>query len=117
MVRIRQLLGKVIGVVSGGAAAFIWTWALWSGGVQWSHPTAVFLISMVMLLLSIAVVIASVREHSRALIFLFVVSFFPIGFYLFTVDHWIQWIGVTNIGFLFAGLFLWQSRGTESPAQ
>ena len=106
---IRQF-GRVVGGLSGSAAAAMWAWAMWSGSIEWTYPLAVFLISVVMLILSIAAVIASLRGHSHALVFLFVVSFFPIGFYLFTVDHWIQWIGAANIGYLLAATLMWESQ-------
>jgi len=110
MFRVRQLIGKIIGIVSGIIVGSMWAIAMWSGSVDWTHPLAVFVVAIIMLMLSIAVVIGSMREHHRALIFIFVASFFPIGLYLFTLDHWINWIGVLNIGHLLAGVLMWESN-------
>ena len=114
MLQVRLIIGKLIGIVSGSIAALMWTQAMWMGGIEWSQPIPVFFVAIVMLVLSIAVVIASVREHHRALVILFAISFFPIGLYLFTVDHWINWIGAMNIGFLLAGVLMWKTQDAGS---
>ena len=125
MFQFRLVLGKLIGFVSGCIAAIMWNQLMWFGGSEssqlfsdfaksaWSQPFPVFVVAMIMVILSVAVVIASVREHYRALVVLFVVSFFPIGISLFTADHWIKWVGVVNIGFLVAGLLMWRTAGSE----
>ena len=117
------MLGKLIGFVSGGVAALMWNQLMWFGGVEssqilpgfvvskWSQPFPVFVVAMIMVILSIAVVIAALREHHRALVILFIISFFPIGISLFTAEHWIKWVGFVNIGFLIAGILMWRRQG------
>lgn len=112
MLEFRLIVGKIIGFVSGGIAAIMWTQLMWFGGFEWSQPFPVFLVAMIMVVLSIAVVIAALREHYRALIVLFVISFFPIGISIFTADHWIRWVSLVNIGFLLAGILMWRSQGS-----
>jgi len=36
-------------------------------------------------------------------------SFFPVGAYLFGIPHGLRWIGVVDLGFLVAGLMIWYS--------
>ena len=129
MLQFRLVLGKLIGFVSGGIAALMWNQLMWFGGSDssllfsdlaiaiWSKPFPVFVVAMIMVLLSVAVVIASFREHHRALIVLFIVSFFPIGISLFGADHWIKWIGYLNIGFLVAGVLMWRPANSEQAVR
>jgi hypothetical protein len=49
------------------------------------------------------------NSYSTALVIIFVVSFFPVGGYLLGVPHWLSWIGVSNLGFLVAGLMIMYS--------
>lgn len=124
MLQIRLVIGKLIGIVSGGIAALMWNQLMWFGGIEssqlfsnfaiakWTQPFPVFVVAMIMVILSISVVIAALREHYRALIILFVISFFPIGISLFSAEHWIKWVGVVNIGFLLAGILMWRPQGS-----
>ena len=128
MLQLRLVFGKLIGFVSGSIAALMWNQLMWFGGVEssklfpefvvakWSQPFPVFVVAMIMVVLSIAAVIASVREHHRALLVLFVISFFPIGISIFTADHWIKWVAVANLGFLLASLLMWRSRNPGRTA-
>ncbi len=125
MLQLRLVLGKLIGFVSGAIATLMWNQLMWFGGTEssqlfsnftiatWTQPLPVFVVAMIMMLLSIAVVIASFREHHRALVILFIISFFPIGISLFGADHWIKWIGYVNVGFLIAGLLMWRTVGSK----
>lgn len=109
MTQLIRTVGKVIGVVSGGVAAIMWTQLMWFGGFEWSQPFPVFVVAMIMVIISVAVVIAAFREHNRVLLFLFVISFFPIGISIITADHWIRWVGFVNLGYLLAGILMWES--------
>jgi len=61
-----------------------------------------------MMMFALFAVIASLRGHGFALV-IFIVSFFPVGGYLLGVPHWLRWIGVSNLGFLVAGLMIMYS--------
>ena len=98
--------GKFIGAASGVAACGLWLWVL-------ATPQDTFLLSAVhiavgvlMVLLAIFAVIASLRGHGRALMVMFIMSFFPVGGYLLGIPHWLRWVGVANLGFLVAGLMI-----------
>jgi len=68
-----------------------------------------------MMLFAIFAVIASVRGHGLALMIMFIMSFFPVGGYLFGIPHWLRWIGVLDLGFLVGGLLILYS--TRKPAE
>jgi hypothetical protein len=70
-----------------------------------------------MMLFSIFAVIASVRGHGVALVVMFIMSFFPVGAYLFGIPHWLRWIGVTDLGFLVAGLMILYSTPKAAEHQ
>jgi len=98
--------GKFIGAASGVAACGLWLWVL-------ATPRDTFLLSAVhisvgvfMMVVAIFAVIASLRGHGLALVGMFIVSFFPVGGYFLGMPHWLRWIGVSNLGFLVAGLMI-----------
>jgi type VI protein secretion system component VasK len=49
------------------------------------------------------------NSYSTALVIIFIVSFFPVGGYLLREPHWLRWIGISNLGFLVAGLMIMYS--------
>jgi len=101
--------GRVIGAASGAAACGLWLWALGTPQGTFSLSPVHIAIGVLMMLFAIFAVIASVRGHGLALVVFFIMSFFPVGAYLFGVPHWLRWIGVTDLGFLLAGLIIWYS--------
>ena len=103
------LLGKNIGAMSGAGAALLWIAAMWDPATNWSNAGVSLGIALLMAILAIVVVLASWKGHGVFVIVLFLISFYPIGYYLWTVPHWIRWIGAFNIGFLIAGLLVWRT--------
>lgn len=104
-----QYAGKIIGAASGVAACGLWLWALGTPQGPFSLSAAYIAIGVLMMLIAIFAVIASVRGHGVALLVIFMMSFFPVGAYLFGIPHWLRWIGVVDLGFLVAGLMIWYS--------
>lgn len=107
--------GRIIGTASGAAACGLWLWALGTPQGAFSLSAVHIAIGVLMMLFAIFAVIASVRGHGLALLIIFIMSFFPVGAYLFGIPHWLRWIGVTDLGFLVAGLMIWYS--TPKTAQ
>ena len=66
-------------------------------------------IGVLMMLFAIFAVIASLRGHGPVLMIMFIMSFFPVGGYLLGIPHWLRWIGVSDLGFLVAGLMIMYS--------
>jgi hypothetical protein len=104
-----QYAGKIIGAASGVAACGLWLWALGTPQGTFSLSAVNIAIGVLMMLIAIFAVIASVRGHGLALVVMFIMSFFPVGAYLFGMPHWLRWIGVSDLGFLVAGLMIWYS--------
>ncbi len=66
--------------------------------------------AFVMSMLAIVAVIASVRGHRIALLVIFIVSFFPIGFFFLSEAHWLNWTGILNLGYLLGAALMWKTR-------
>ena len=111
-----QLAGKAIGTVAGALACAMWITALWAPEPTLPLTGASFVTAIVMSFLAIFAVIASFKGHGVVLLVLFFASFFPVGVYLLSVDHWLRWMGICNLGYLLAGLMLWQS-GKRLPSE
>jgi hypothetical protein len=109
--------GKIIGAASGAAACGLWLWALGTPQGAFSLSAVHIAIGVLMMLFAIFAVIASVRGHGLALLIIFIMSFFPVGAYLFGIPHWLRWIGVTDLGFLVAGLMIWYSTPKTAKHQ
>ena len=110
-----QYAGKIIGAASGVAACGLWVWAIGAPPATFPLSGVSIAIAVLMMLIAIFAVIASVRGHGLALVVMFVMSFLPVGAYLFGMPHLLRWIGVSNLGFLMAGLMIWSS--TPKPAE
>jgi len=105
--------GKIIGATSGAAACGLWLWALGTPQGTFSLSAVHIAIGVLMMLIAIFAVIASVRGHGLALVVIFIMSFFPVGAYLYGIPHWLRWIGVLDLGFLVGGLLiLYSTRKT-----
>jgi len=112
-----QYAGKIIGAASGVAACGLWLWALGTPQGAFSLSALNIAIGVLMMLFSIFAVIASVRGHGVALVVMFIMSFFPVGAYLFGIPHWLRWIGVTDLGFLVGGLMILYSTPKTAEHQ
>lgn len=112
-----QYAGKIIGTASGVAACGLWLWALGTPQGTFSLSALNIAIGVLMMLIAIFAVIASVRGHGLALLVMFIMSFFPVGAYLFGIPHWLRWIGVADLGFLVAGLMIWYSTPKTAEHQ
>lgn len=110
--------GRALGVVAGAMAAVLWVLAIWLPSSGLTLTGIEFVVALLMALAALFVVIASVHGHSLVLIVAFVASFFPVGFYLLGVDHWLSWAGRLDVCYLLAGGLMWFGRrGLEEPVQ
>ena len=108
--------GRLVGVVAGSLSCLLWIAALWDPASPFSFSPASMLVVFLMILIGVLTVIASIKGNSTMLLVLFFVSFLPIGLYVIAVPHWIRWVGITNTGFLLAGLLL-RVGITRNPGQ
>ena len=102
--------GQFIGTASGVAACGLWWWVMGTPQDTFSLSAVHISVGVLMMVFAIFAVIASLRGHDLALLVLFFISFFPVGGYLIGVPHWVRWIGVSNLGFLVAGLMIMYSK-------
>lgn len=111
--------GQLTGAVAGSLSCLLWMATLWDPASPFLFSPASFIVVLGMILIAILVVIASIKGNSTMLLVLFFVAFLPIGLYVIGVPHWIRWVGLTNLGYLLAGLLLRaHSSGPDSgPTQ
>ena len=107
--------GKFIGAVSGVAACGLWVWVLGTPQETFLLSAVHIAVGVLMMLFALFAVIASVRGHGLPLLVMFFVSFFPVGGYLLGLPHWFRWVGVSNLGFLVAGLMIMYSTRKGTP--
>ncbi len=107
--------GKFTGAASGVAACGLWLWVLGTPQDTFSLSAVHISVGVLMMLFALFAVIASLRGHGLALVVMFFMSFFPVGGYLLGIPHWLRWIGVSNLGFLAAGLMIMYSTRKATP--
>lgn len=106
---LRQVMvwaGRVIGSVCGAAAALAWSFAMWVPSAGLTLSGVSFVVAFAMALLALFAAIAAVRGHYTVLTLMFLASFFPVGAFLLTADHWLRVVGVLDLGFLTAAALL-----------
>jgi membrane protein implicated in regulation of membrane protease activity len=75
-----------------------------------SFGVASMAVILIMIVLAVVAIVASLKGHPAVLLVIFGVSFFPIGLYVLGVPHWIQWVGLSNMGYLLASIVIWRFR-------
>ena len=83
---------------------------LWLPDAPFSFGTASMAVILIMIVLAVVAIVASLKGHAAVLLVIFGVSFFPIGLYVLGVPHWIQWVGLSNMGYLLASIVIWRFR-------
>ena len=84
--------------------------SLWAPDTTFTFNIASTAVVLLMIVLSIIIIVATLKAHATAMIIIFGISFFPIGLYVLGVPHWIQWVGLANIGYLMAGVLIWRFK-------
>lgn len=89
-----------LGVTLGAANSAAWAFAMWvpTGGLTLTGIALV--VAFIMCLAGIVAVIAAARAHWRVLLGAFLVSFLPVGAFVLTLEHWLSWVGVSDLGLL-----------------
>lgn len=101
------MLGQGIAALCGAAAGVAWAFAMWVPSAGLTLTGFSFVVALLMALLALFAVIAAVRGHAAVLVILFLASFFPVGAVLMTADHWLQWVGRADLGFLAGAVLMW----------
>jgi hypothetical protein len=106
-------LGQFIGIVSGAVAAILWMMSLWAPDTSFTFNIASTAVVLFMIILAIVIIVASMKAHATVIVVAFGISFFPIGLYVLGIPHWIQWVGLANIGYLLAGVIIWRFKPVD----
>jgi len=67
-------------------------------------------VALLLAVLALFAVIASIHGHATIVVLLFLASFFPIGAFLMSADHWLRWVGWVDLGLLLAAGLMWSTR-------
>ena len=110
----RGVAGQLIGVLSGIGGCGLWNFAMWGPTSILSLSGTSFSGALVMSILAILAIIASVRGHHVVLMVIFVISFFPIGFFFLSEAHWLSWTGILNLGYLLGAVLMWKPAVKDS---
>jgi hypothetical protein len=102
-------LGRGLGVVCAAALAVAWSFALWvpAAGLKLSGVSVV--VALALVAFAVFAGIASAYGHTLIVVLLFLASFFPIGGFLMTAQHWLRWVGWLDLGLLAAAVLMWAS--------
>jgi hypothetical protein len=102
-------LGRGLGVVCAAALAVAWSFALWvpAAGLKLSGVSVV--VALALVAFAVFAGIASAYGHAVIVVLLFLASFFPIGGFLMTAQHWLRWVGWLDLGLLAAAVLMWAS--------
>ena len=119
MRKILNTLARALGALCGAVLSVIWAFTLWvpAAGLSLSSGASV-VVALMLTVLALFAVIASVRGHPTVVVLLFLASFFPIGFQMWThTDHWLRWTGWLDLGLLLAAALIWATRGPARAAE
>jgi hypothetical protein len=100
-------LGRIVGMLCAAALAIAWAFALWvpAAGLSLSGVSVVMALALVAF--AVFAGIASAYGHGVVVVLLFLASFFPIGAFLMSADHWLKWVGWGDLGLLAAAVLMW----------
>jgi hypothetical protein len=112
-------LGRAVGATTGAILSVCWAFAMWVPTAGVALTGISFVVSLLMAVLALFAMIASARGHFVVVVLVFLASFFPVGVALITADHWLQWIGRLDFGFLIAAVLMWvgaRAARTAAPS-
>lgn len=92
--------GRGLGVTAGAVNSAAWAYAMWMPLEDLTLSGVDLVVAFVMCLASIVAVLAAARGHAAVLLGVFLVSFLPVGAVALTLDHWLAFIGWTDLALL-----------------
>lgn len=115
-------LGRAFGALTGALLSVAWSFAIWVPTQGVALTGFSFVVALLMAAFALVATIASIKGHFVVVGLVFLASFFPVGVALITADHWLQWIGRLDLGYLIAALLMWvgaraAKAATPSPAR
>jgi hypothetical protein len=110
-------LGRAVGALTGALLSVAWSFAIWVPTQGVALTGFSFVVALLMAAFALFATIASIKGHFVVVVLVFLASFFPVGVALITADHWLQWIGRLDFGYLIAALLMWAgARGANTAA-
>jgi len=101
-------LGRIVGVGCGAALAVAWAVALWVPTAGLTLPGVSVVMAAASFAFAVFSGVASAYGHAAVVALFFLASFFPIGAtFLTQPDHWVRWIGRSDLGLLAAAILMW----------
>jgi hypothetical protein len=93
----------VAGLALGGA----WAFALWvpTSGLTLSGVS--FVTALLLVVFAVFAAVASAYGHAVVVVLLFLASFFPVGAFLLSADHWLRFAGFGDLALLAAAVLMW----------
>ncbi|HAY45796.1 MAG TPA: hypothetical protein DCY55_05875 [Gammaproteobacteria bacterium] len=104
------MIGQSIGVLSGAAVFALWCYAMWAPASEMSLSGITLSGAFALSLLAILAIIVSIKGHSLGLFVVFFLSFFPVGFFFLTEDHFLQWGSWLNLCYPIGAAIMYKSR-------
>lgn len=109
------LIGRVIGILSGGSIAALWVAVIWFpvGGFMLEGVAVPF--GALMAIVGLVAAIASWHGHAAIVFACFVASFFGVGARALNAETWFRVFGLLDLSLLLAAALLWTAaRKTEA---
>jgi hypothetical protein len=116
MLKLVNTFARALGALSGALLAVAWAFALWVPTAGLTLVGVSVVTALLLTVLALFGAIAAVRGHPTVLVLLFLASFFPVGLFLMSVDHWLRWSGWVDLGMLASAALLWVSRRAAPAA-
>jgi hypothetical protein len=111
MLKPLNAFSRALGALCGAMLSVAWVFALWVPEVRLTLSSGVsVVVALLLAVFAVFATIASVRGHAVVVVLLFLASFFPIGAYLMSADHWLRWVGWLDLGLLLAAVLMWVTR-------
>ena len=101
------LLGRVIGILTGGIMAALWVAVIWFPVGGFMLEGVAVAIGIWMALFGLVAAIASWHGHAAVVFGCFVASFFGVGAFALNVDHWFRIFGLLDLLLLVAAALMW----------
>lgn len=98
--------GRGLGVTAGVLNSAAWAFAMWVPMEDLTLSGVDLVVAFVMCLASIVAVLAAARGHAAVLLGAFLVSFLPIGAFALTLDHWLKFIGFSDLVLLASAVLI-----------
>lgn len=114
-------VGRIIGLVAGGATAVLWITIIWFpvGGFMLQSDTVIGGIAVAYglfaAMIGLVAAIASWHGHAFVIFVCFVLSFFGVGAFSLNVDHWFRIFGLLDLSLLLASAMIFASRRSKEP--